>query len=239
MSRVGDFPPATLREYALIADGERGALCGPHGDLVWMCAPRWHDAAVFAKLIGGEGVYAVTPRDRYVWGGHYEHGLIWRNRWVTDTGSIIECRDALALPAEPHRLVVLRRVEALEGVARMRVVLDARTRFGAEGMRVLSSEPDGRWIATTGPLRLRWTGANGAQIDQAQRLCLDLTLEGGTHHDLVLEISDQALGAPIDPNRAWKATSRIWRSAIPTLDSSIGPARRPPCLRCPAGSHQS
>ena len=55
MSQVGDFPPATLREYALIADGERGALCGPHGDLVWMCAPRWHDDTVFAKLIGGEG----------------------------------------------------------------------------------------------------------------------------------------------------------------------------------------
>jgi GH15 family glucan-1,4-alpha-glucosidase len=54
-------------------------------------------------------------------------------------------------------------------------------------------------------------------------LCLDLTLEGGTHHDLVLEISDQALAAPIDPNRAWQATSRIWRSAIPALDSSIAP----------------
>jgi GH15 family glucan-1,4-alpha-glucosidase len=221
MSQVADFPPATLREHALIADGERGALCGPHGDLVWMCAPRWHDDAVFAKLIGGEGVYAVTPRDRYVWGGHYEHGLIWRNRWVTDTGSIIECRDALALPADPHRLVVLRRIEAHQGVARVRVVLDARTHFGREGMQVQSSGADHAWTARTGPLRLRWTGARGAHVDQAERLCLDLALDGGTHHDFVLEISDQALGAPIDPDQAWQATSRAWRSAIPALDSSI------------------
>ena len=58
---------------------------------------------------------------------------------------------------------------------------------------------------------------------KAERLCLDLTLEGGTHHDLVLEISDEAFAAPIDPNWAWQATSRIWRSAIPALDSSIAP----------------
>jgi len=36
---VDAFPPHVLREYALIADGERGALIGPRGDIVWMCAP--------------------------------------------------------------------------------------------------------------------------------------------------------------------------------------------------------
>ena len=34
------FPPAVLRDYALIADGERGALCGPHGELVWLRSSR-------------------------------------------------------------------------------------------------------------------------------------------------------------------------------------------------------
>jgi hypothetical protein len=33
------FPPYVLRDYALIADGERGALIGPRGDIVLMCAP--------------------------------------------------------------------------------------------------------------------------------------------------------------------------------------------------------
>jgi hypothetical protein len=36
-----EFAPHALRDYAFIADGERGALIGPHGDLAWMCAPRW------------------------------------------------------------------------------------------------------------------------------------------------------------------------------------------------------
>ena len=30
------FAPHVLREYALIADGERGILVGPKGDFVWM-----------------------------------------------------------------------------------------------------------------------------------------------------------------------------------------------------------
>ena len=33
--------PHVLREYALLADGERGAVIGPRGDIVWMCFPGW------------------------------------------------------------------------------------------------------------------------------------------------------------------------------------------------------
>ena len=55
------FPPHTLREYALLADGERGALVGPRGDVAWMCAPSWDDDAVFSSLIGG-GPALRSPR---------------------------------------------------------------------------------------------------------------------------------------------------------------------------------
>jgi hypothetical protein len=62
--------PFTLRNYAFIADGERGALIDPHGRITWMCAPSWHDDAVFAALVGGNGSYegacgaASTSRGR-------------------------------------------------------------------------------------------------------------------------------------------------------------------------------
>ena len=73
-----------LRDYAVLADGERGALINPEGEISWMCFPRWHSDAVFSTLIGGDGRYAITPTDTFVWGGHYEDGtLIWRSRWVT------------------------------------------------------------------------------------------------------------------------------------------------------------
>jgi len=50
--------PHVLREYSLIADGERGALIGPDGAISWLCAPRWDSPAVFGGLLGGPaGLY--------------------------------------------------------------------------------------------------------------------------------------------------------------------------------------
>ena len=138
-----------LREYAFIADGERGGLIGPDGAIAWLCAPRWDSPAVFSALLGGQGGYAVTPSDPwYVWGGHYEPGtLIWRSRWVGS--GVTECREALAMPADPHRAVVLRRVEALDGPARVQVVLDLRAAFGRQPMRELS-RAGGCWTGRSG-----------------------------------------------------------------------------------------
>src|SRR4029079_4934616 len=99
--------PEALREYAFLADGERGALVGPHGDIVWMCAPRWHSDGLFSALLGGEGCYLVTPTEPwYTWGGYCEEGsLIWRSRWSTTDGAV-ECREALAMPGNPRTAVV-------------------------------------------------------------------------------------------------------------------------------------
>ncbi len=128
---AGDLPtPRVLREYALVADGERGAVIGPDGSIAWLCVPRWDSPAAFSGLLGGPGQYTITPADPWhVWGGYYESGsLIWRNRWVGDTR--IECREALAMPADPHRAVLLRRIEAIDGTAKVTVTLDLRAGYG-------------------------------------------------------------------------------------------------------------
>ncbi len=221
------FPPHVLREYALIADGERGILIGPRGDFVWMCVPRWDSDAVFSSLIGGHGSYAITPLDRFVWGGYYEEGtLIWRSRWVTE-GGIIECREALEFPAEPDRAVVLRRVMAVDGDAKVRVVLDPRAGFGHHGVRSLARE-GGIWTGRTGSLRMRWMGADSARAGtgaDAHSLMMDLTLRAGEHHDFVLELADEALPDElVVPDTAWEATASAWRSAVPDLAGTITPA---------------
>ncbi|MGH9128096.1 MAG: glycoside hydrolase family 15 protein [Acidimicrobiales bacterium] len=221
------FPPHVLREYALLADGERAILVGPRGDFAWMCAPRWDSEAVFSTLIGGAGYYAVTPcESRFVWGGYYESGtLIWHSRWVTNTG-IVECREALAFPADPHTAVVLRRITALEGRCRVRAVLDARASFGSQAMSRVA-EHDGVWTARSGGLHLRWSGADGARADgarAAQGLSLELELDPGDHHDLVLEIGEHSLGdAPVEAPAAWEATESAWARAVPELSETIAP----------------
>jgi hypothetical protein len=217
------FAPHTLSEYALLADGERGALVGPRGDIGFLCAPRWHDDAVFASMLGGAGCYAVTPRDpRFVWGGFYERdSLIWRSRWVT-TDAVVECREALAFPAERDRLVLLRRVEPVWGDAQVRVTLACRAGFGEQPMQVRRHGEV--WEGTTGPLRLRWSGAPAEARLEDGVLTVDLTVPRGEHHDLVLEISDQPLPTDLpDPSAAWAATERAWAEAVPELTASAAP----------------
>jgi hypothetical protein len=216
------FEPRVLREYALLADGERGVLVGPRGDFAWMCFPRWDSGAVFSTLVGGAGLYAVTPtEDRYVWGGFYEEGsLIWHDRWVTTTG-IIECREALAFPGDPHTAVVLRRIVAVKGAARVRVILDARPDFGRKAMDDLAHH-EGVWTARNGPLRLRWSGAAGARRVRGGALVFDLELAAGAHHDLVLELSDQELSAEVvEAERSWEATAAAWDRAVPGMTTTL------------------
>jgi len=223
-----EFSPHVLREYALLADGERGILIGPRGDIAWMCAPRWDSDAVFSSLLGGHGIYAVTPVGRYVWGGYYEDAsLIWRSRWTTETG-IVECREALAFPGEPGRAVVLRRIIAVSGPAHVRVLLDPRAGFGHHHVRSLARE-QGMWTGRTGPLHLRWTGGNqaapGGGGHDEHVLAMDLHLAAGEHHDLILELSEHALpDEPVDPGRAWEATENAWRTGVPDLSATVAPA---------------
>jgi GH15 family glucan-1,4-alpha-glucosidase len=247
-SKLDALPPRVLREYALVADGERGALIGPDGSVSWLCVPSWDSPAAFSGLLGGPGRYTVAPADRWhVWGGYYESGtLIWRSRWVGDVRT--ECREALAMPADPHRAVLLRRIEALDGPARVSVFLDLRGGFGRNRMTSLTRHqvtghgdtaragttrgaPADRhprtghvWTGRSGPLRFRWTGAGQArQVDGG--LALTVRLEEGEKHDLVLEMSDRDFtdGAP-DAERLWTATEEAWSQVAPACDDLIAVA---------------
>jgi hypothetical protein len=220
------FPPHVLREYAFLADGERGALVGPRGDISWLCVPHWDSDAVFASLIGGGGGYGITPQDRYVWGGHYEHrSLIWRGRWVTGEGAI-DCRDALAYPGERHRAVLLRRICATDCTARVTARLDVRAEFGRYGLRLVHRDGRGTWTGRAGGLYVRWSGAGRgveASGGRAKLLTGRLTVPHGEHHDLVLEISSQPLPDDLpDADELWRATETAWARAVPAVPDVIG-----------------
>jgi alpha,alpha-trehalase len=219
--------PVPLRQYSLLADGERGALVGPRGDIAFLCAPRWHDPAVFSDLLGGRGLYVVRPADeRFVWGGSYESGtLIWRNRWVAGP-EILESREALAFPPHKDRVVLLRRLEARRGTSRARVRLDCRGSFGSDRMQL---DPAGEtvWTGRTGKLHLRWSGipkAAAVQRADDDSLWFDIDLDEGDQCDLVLEIDTGSLrDEPPDARELWRRTEQTWADAVPKGRESISP----------------
>jgi alpha,alpha-trehalase len=233
MSAGPVLAPHALRDYALLADGERGVLVGPRGDFAWMCFPRWHDDAVFSALIGGRACWTITPVGRFVWGGHYEDGgLIWRSRWVTE-GGIVECREALALPARPDRAVLLRRVSAVRGDARLAVSLAAGAGFDRHGMARLRRRADGVWAAELGDQRMRWLGAADAEPAEngvhGPSLALDLRLGEGESRDFVLVLDHGGDDSdPHPPERLWEATEAAWAERVPAL-ADLDLARRDAC----------
>ncbi|MDM7489253.1 glycoside hydrolase family 15 protein [Rhodococcus sp. CSLK01-03] len=215
-----DVAPHVLREYSFVADGERGALIGPRGDFAWMCAPLWHSEPVFSTLLGGTGTYVVAPdTSRFVWGGYYEDGtLIWRSRWV-DNG-IVECREALAMPADPHTVVILRRLVAVEGDARLRVALRVRVGYEGRGMECPTLR-DGVWHARAGSLHLRWQGA-GTATSSATGFEMRLGLRSGRTHDLLLEISDRPFATATPSAEAvWRRTEQAWAAATAPIHGTL------------------
>ncbi|HZU74496.1 MAG TPA: glycoside hydrolase family 15 protein [Acidimicrobiales bacterium] len=221
--------PHELRDYALVADGRRGALIGPAGSVQWLCFPHWDDEAVFSDLIGGLGRYTVTPYGRWVWGGYYEDGsLIWRNRWVTTEG-IIECRDCLVQPSRPDTAVIARRITGVAGSGRVGATLQPRAGFGEHPFRVVHRDEDGNWIGRTGDLWIRWSGAPAA-VDlpdghRGRELLWTADIARGAVCDLLLEISERNFDGPApDPRVAWDHTSDWWGSNAPTLEGVV--ARR-------------
>ncbi|MEV4754226.1 glycoside hydrolase family 15 protein [Micromonospora sp. NPDC049559] len=217
--------PSVLREYALLADGYRGALVDPAGNIDWLCAPGWDSASVFGGLLGARGRYGLTPTDpRTVWGGYYEPGtLVWTSRWVT-TGGIVESREALAFPGDERRLVLLRRVHALDHDAELTVRLEPAADFGRSGLSELRREGAG-WSARSGDLYLRFSGAARLCPEDACALTGTLRIAAGDRCDLVLEISaDPIRQPPPDPESTWRSTRHAWRSGIPSFSDCV--ARR-------------
>ncbi|MFD4262766.1 glycoside hydrolase family 15 protein [Streptomyces sp. NPDC058534] len=215
--------PWVLRDYALIADGERGALVDPRGGIAWLCAPAWHSGAVFSGLMGGPGRFRVGPADHWnVWGGYYEDGTLIRvSRWVT-ADTIVCCREALAVPADTGRVVLLRQVRAERGEALVDVDLDVRADYGRQAMADVRQE-GGLWRARSGPHHLRFSGGDHTHVDENGGLSARLRLPEGGVHDLVLEIATEPQDAPLRPHALWEATERWWREAVPDCSGTAAP----------------
>ena len=213
--------PHELRDYALLADGQRGILADPDGELAWMCFPTWSDPAVLASLLGSRGSYRIQPKGRYVPGGAYEDGtLIWRQRWVTDNG-VIECRQALAYPGRPDRAVILRRVSALDSEAHLSAFVALAGDYGRRPSgRWRRDDAGGTWETSVDGIHARWSGAADAEpvasVD-GPAIFVEFHVDQGHTHDFVLELQRTPFEVHdrADADELWRQTTTSWSTSIP------------------------
>lgn len=204
-----------LRNYAFLADGERGAVVDPGGSIEWLCFPGWGDDPIFDRLLGGRGHYTVAPIGRYVWGSQYEEGtLVWRNRWIVGAG-IVECFDAFAFPGQADRAVLVRRVVAVDGPAEVAVELDLGQRYDLRQATPSGPAPgpagDQIWVARSGDVELRWQVPAAVHVED-HGLAAALQLRPGQHADLVLELQLGRMGDdPPIAGEVLASTRSRWR----------------------------
>lgn len=211
--------PVVLREHALIADGERGAVVGPQGNIVWLCVPRWHDEPVFSSLIGGQGQYIITPTDTWhVWGGAYEPGsLIWQGKWVTQH-SVIECENLLSYPASVDVAVMSRRIRAVSGTAKVSVYLRPASGFTGNTLSKAQLDDNGIWHGQVDDLYLRWQGAENATQADDGGLQFELQLAEGQEQLFTLELSRKPLPThPVTPEEVPKSTRWNWQRTVANI----------------------
>jgi alpha,alpha-trehalase len=224
-SRAPTVPPhavtgaKALRDYAFVADGRRGALVGPEGDVAWMCFPGWSDAALFAGLLGSGGVFRVAPASPSVPGGYYEDAsLIWRSRFVTH-GGIFESRDALAYPGSPNRAVLLRQLQAIDGAGDFLVEFAPAADYGRRPIR--SWRRSGNvFVARDGDVTVRFHVPANAEVQPRRSrsggIAFRLKVAPGEKHDLVAEfITGQVPEELPEPDECWRSTNAAWRLAVP------------------------
>jgi alpha,alpha-trehalase len=148
--------------------------------------------------------------------------LIWNSRWVTDDG-IIESQEAFALPADPHTVVVVRRIRAFDGPTRIRA---PPSMYGPPSDPNPCAAPTGRRTARGRGTRARSRSAGrappGAHRAGAGPLSAELEIKPGQPLDLVLELSDRPLeGKAPDPTECWSATEASWSLAVPMLEDGV------------------
>lgn len=211
--------PHVLRDYSLIADGERGALVGPEGAIAWMCFPQWHSGSVFSTLAGNPGEYTIQPSGRFVWGGYYEErSLIWRSRWIT-SDAVVESREALVFPSSTKRAVLLRQIIGREGESPVRVVLQPCPDYGRDESLKWQWR-DGAWQGETGGLYFRWHGVQDAKAD-GNKIEANLVIKSGECVDLVLEMSTEKFGELPNKDSLWRSTESAWRAEVPQWNDVV------------------
>src|SRR3954454_14640581 len=128
-----------IGEYGLLADCNSAALLARDGSIDWLCLPRYHSDAVFARLLDpAAGHWSLRPRDAFTVERRYLPGsLVVETVVTTDSGSA-RMVDAMAFAEgqrghelgydAPHE--VLRSVEGLSGSVEFVMELAPRPEYG-------------------------------------------------------------------------------------------------------------
>jgi pentatricopeptide repeat protein len=218
-------PP--IGDYGLIGDARTAALCSSAGSIDWLCFPQFDSDPVFGRLIGGDraGCFAIEVDGvRRTLRRYRDDSAVLETTWTTD-GAEVRLTEGMVVDVSSTllpQLVLVRRIEAQGGPARIRVLFDPRAGLAGEPL----------------PSRRRWDTilASRGSLLVGLRTDLDVGIVPGREANLVvhpqtpvtfvLTAADREPLVLLDAAQAWTAleeTDRWWKRWTQEIDYE-GPA---------------
>jgi GH15 family glucan-1,4-alpha-glucosidase len=204
-----------IEGHALIGDTRTAALVTSRGEIDWMCVPRFESKPLFGSLIGGEhgGRFSISPRAVRGIERHYRRGsAVLETTWETATGRA-RLTDGMVADLSHELLpqvLLVRRLEAMEGRVDAQVVFDPRMDLREQPKRLRRHA--GTLIAEWGSVALLL--GSGPDLGITPGAASELRLEPGDRVTFVLSAADRAPGVLVGPEKAWEllqSSDRWWR----------------------------
>jgi GH15 family glucan-1,4-alpha-glucosidase len=217
-----------IEDHALLGDTRTAALVASDGTIVWLCAPRFDSPPVFGSILAGAegGRFAISPLDRRRTARRYREGsVVLETVWETSTGRA-RLTDGMAgdvTQALLPQLMLVRRVDCLDGHVELEVLFDPRRDLGAPPTR--SGRRAGALVVEWGSLALFLRTAPDLELVPSRPR--RLRLAAGESLICVLAGADRAPGVLARPEAAWsqlEATDRWWREWCDEIQYD-GPSR--------------
>jgi GH15 family glucan-1,4-alpha-glucosidase len=200
-----------IEDYAVIGDTQTAALVHRGGSIDWLCLPRFDSPACFARLLGtgDHGYWQLAPCEVLRTSRRYRPGtLVLETEHTTASGTVrvIDC-----MPVRGEAPDVVRVVEGLAGVVRMRMELAIRFDYGSAVPWVRTI--DGNLHAVAGPDALELRSSVATHGDGLVTVA-DFDISAGDRATFVLTWHPSHLGPPAgaDPDQSVEETSRWWRA---------------------------
>ena len=216
-------------DLAVIGNGALAALVDAEGRMVWCCWPRLDGDPIFSALIDGDqderGLFSFAPDESYTTEQHYERNTaVLRTVVTTASGSfaVTDFAPLFPISGRVHRPpMIVRRIEPLSGLCRLRAVLRPLCDYGASTPSTVQGSNHISYVVDGGAFRVT-TDASVSYVLNGHGFVLNRPLHFILHPDETLpDAPDRIFAEFADRTRefwfGWVRTLNVpfdWQEAV-------------------------